>query len=71
MCVLQLEEATKEIADEITRPRPSGQEKVQDMQVVLISDEYPVRIRTIRVRRPLATPQLQQLSFRARRSRNS
>lgn len=53
---LQLEEAAKEVADEVTRPRPVGEETVQDIQVNLKSDANHASIRGLKVRprlRPL------------------
>ena len=46
--VAQFEEAAKEAADELTRPRPEGEE-VHDMQVLLRSDANPLQIRDLRV----------------------
>lgn len=45
----QFEEAAKEAADEVTRPRPEGEE-VKDIQVLLQSDANPLQIRDLRVR---------------------
>lgn len=45
----QLEEAAKEVADEVTRPRPSGEEVLQDIQVMLKSDASPSGIRSLKV----------------------
>lgn len=47
----QLEEAAKEVADEVTRPRPTGEEVLQDIQVMLRSDANPANIRSLKVRR--------------------
>lgn len=47
--LLQLEEAAKEVADEVTRPRPSGEEVLQDIQVMLKSDASPSGIRSLKV----------------------
>lgn len=47
---LQLEEAAKEVADEVTRPRPSGEETLQDIQVMLRSDANAANIRSLKVR---------------------
>jgi len=41
------EDASKEIADEITRPRPEGEEKVQNIQVMLRSEANPIFIRQL------------------------
>lgn len=45
----QLEEAAKEVADEVTRPRPVGEETVQDIQVMLKSDAHHGSIRSLKV----------------------
>lgn len=47
--VSQLEEAAKEVADEVTRPRPVEEETVQDIQVMLKSDAHPASIRNLKV----------------------
>uniref|UniRef100_A0A8C2C0C0 DNA replication licensing factor MCM5 n=1 Tax=Cyprinus carpio TaxID=7962 RepID=A0A8C2C0C0_CYPCA len=43
-----LEEAAQEVADEVTRPRPVGEETVQDIQVMLKSDAHPASIRNLK-----------------------
>ncbi|KAK0132419.1 DNA replication licensing factor mcm5 [Merluccius polli] len=43
-----LEEAAKDVADEVTRPRPVGEEAVQDIQVLLKSDAHPSSIRSLK-----------------------
>eukprot|EP00064_Thunnus_orientalis_P010964 superscaffoldBa00001535_g10993 len=43
-----LEEAAKEVADEVTRPRPVGEETVQDIQVMLKSDAHQASIRNLK-----------------------
>ncbi|XP_016382218.1 DNA replication licensing factor mcm5-like [Sinocyclocheilus rhinocerous] len=43
-----LEEAAQEVADEVTRPRPAGEETVQDIQVMLKSDAHPASIRNLK-----------------------
>uniref|UniRef100_A0A672TJM0 DNA replication licensing factor MCM5 n=1 Tax=Strigops habroptila TaxID=2489341 RepID=A0A672TJM0_STRHB len=43
-----LEEAAKEVADEVTRPRPSGEETLQDIQVMLKSDANAANIRSLK-----------------------
>uniref|UniRef100_A0A8D2BH20 DNA replication licensing factor MCM5 n=1 Tax=Sus scrofa TaxID=9823 RepID=A0A8D2BH20_PIG len=43
-----LEEAAKEVADEVTRPRPTGDEVLQDIQVMLKSDASPSSIRSLK-----------------------
>ena len=42
------EDAAKEVADEITNPRPEGEEEVQDIQVMLNSTANPCNIRTLK-----------------------
>lgn len=49
LCDWQLEEAAQEVADEVTRPRPVGEETVQDIQVMLKSDAHPSSIRSLKV----------------------
>lgn len=44
------EEAAREVADEITSPRPEGEEDVQDIQVLLQSNANPINIRELKVR---------------------
>jgi len=41
------EDAAKEIADEITRPRPEGEEQVKPIQVMLRSEANPIFIRQL------------------------
>lgn len=41
------EEAAKEVADEITAPRPEGEE-VQDIQILLTSNANPTNIRELK-----------------------
>ena len=43
------EEAAKEVADEITRPRPEGDDHVKPIQVMLRSEANPVLIRQLTV----------------------
>uniref|UniRef100_A0A3P8ZT75 DNA replication licensing factor MCM5 n=1 Tax=Esox lucius TaxID=8010 RepID=A0A3P8ZT75_ESOLU len=43
-----LEEAAQEVADEVTRPRPVGEETVQEIQVMLKSDAHPASIRNLK-----------------------
>ncbi|XP_043255766.1 DNA replication licensing factor Mcm5-like [Colletes gigas] len=40
-----LEEAARDLADELTAPRPEGEEKVEDIQVLLSSDALPSSLR--------------------------
>ncbi|EDO48453.1 predicted protein [Nematostella vectensis] len=42
------ETAAKEVADEVTRPRPIGEEEVQDVQITLRSGANPFQIRELR-----------------------
>lgn len=43
-----LEEAAKELADELTAPRPEGEEKVEDIQVLLSSDAHSSNLRELK-----------------------
>ncbi|KAI4498521.1 hypothetical protein M0802_006456 [Mischocyttarus mexicanus] len=40
-----LEEAAQDVADEVTAPRPEGEEKVEDIQILLSSDANPSSLR--------------------------
>lgn len=42
------EEAAKEVADEVTAPRPEGEEKVEDIQIMLSSDAIPDNLRNLK-----------------------
>ncbi|KAJ8941666.1 hypothetical protein NQ314_010311 [Rhamnusium bicolor] len=42
------EEATKEVADELTAPRPEGEEQVEDIQIMLSSDAHPSDLRALK-----------------------
>eukprot|EP00057_Strongylocentrotus_purpuratus_P035774 XP_801948.1 PREDICTED: DNA replication licensing factor mcm5 [Strongylocentrotus purpuratus] len=42
------EEAAKETADEVTRPRPEEEEDVQDIQIMLKSEANPIAIRNLK-----------------------
>jgi len=42
------EEATKEIADEVTAPRPEGEEDVEDIHVTLSSEATPSSVRDLK-----------------------
>ncbi|XP_003387600.1 PREDICTED: DNA replication licensing factor mcm5-A-like [Amphimedon queenslandica] len=42
------EDAAKEAADELTQPRPIGEEKVQEIQIMLKSTTNPVQIRQLK-----------------------
>lgn len=43
------EEAAKEVADELTSPRPEGDEVVEDIQIMLSSDANPANLRALKV----------------------
>ncbi|GCB79429.1 hypothetical protein scyTo_0019543 [Scyliorhinus torazame] len=43
-----LEEAAREVADEVTRPRPAGEETLQEIQVMLCSDANCANIRSLK-----------------------
>lgn len=43
------EEAAKEVADEITNPRPPGEEEMEDVQVLLSSEANCVSLRGMKV----------------------
>lgn len=49
MFIFKFEDAAKEIADEITKPRPEGEEDVQDIQIMLSSKENPCNLRGLKV----------------------
>ncbi|CAE1224866.1 MCM5 [Acanthosepion pharaonis] len=42
------EDAVKEVADEITQPRPEGEETVQDIQITLRSNANPIPMRNLK-----------------------
>lgn len=42
------EEAAKEVADEVTAPRPEGEEDVKDIQIFLSSDANPASLRDLK-----------------------
>ncbi|ESO92071.1 hypothetical protein LOTGIDRAFT_191134 [Lottia gigantea] len=42
------EDAAKEVADEVTRPRPEGEEDVEDIQITLTSNANPYCIRDLK-----------------------
>lgn len=44
-----LEEAVRDVADELTAPRPEGEEKMEDIQVLLCSDAHPNSLRGMKV----------------------
>lgn len=43
------EEAATEVADELTSPRPDGEENVQDIQIMLSSDAHASDLRSLKV----------------------
>lgn len=43
------EEAAKEVADEVTAPRPDGEEAVEDIQVMLSSESTCSNLRELKV----------------------
>ncbi|CAH1792704.1 unnamed protein product, partial [Owenia fusiformis] len=43
-----LEDAAKEVADEVTMPRPDGDSEVQDIQVIINSDANPANVRNLK-----------------------
>ena len=45
----QFEDAAKQAADELTQPRPLGEEKMEEIQVMLKSDANPMQIRQLEV----------------------
>ena len=45
----QFEDAAKEVADEVTRPRPEGEEKVHDIQIMLNSNANCSIVRDLKV----------------------
>lgn len=47
--LFQFEDAVKEVADEITQPRPEGEETVQDIQITLRSNANPIPMRNLKV----------------------
>ncbi|KAB0790340.1 hypothetical protein PPYR_02088 [Photinus pyralis] len=42
------EEAAKEVADELTSPRPEGEENVEEIQIMLTSDANPSNLRALK-----------------------
>jgi len=42
------EDAAKDMADEVTRPRPVGEEEVQDIQITLHSEANPISLRDMK-----------------------
>lgn len=47
---IQFEEAAKEVADEITRPRPEDDLDMHDIQIMLMNDAHPLHLRHLKVR---------------------
>lgn len=43
------EEAAKEVADELTAPRPEEEEEMEDIQIILNSDSNPSQLRDLKV----------------------
>lgn len=37
------------MADEVTQPRPEGEEEIEDIQIMISSDANPVSIRHLKV----------------------
>jgi len=46
--IVQFEIAAKDVADELTRPRPEGEEDMEDIHVLLTTDMTPVNIRDLK-----------------------
>lgn len=46
---MQFEDAAREVADEVTKPRPEGDEEVQDIEVMISSAANPSTIRDLKV----------------------
>lgn len=42
------EEAARHVADEVTAPRPEGEEEVQDIQIIINSNANPTNIRELK-----------------------
>lgn len=49
----QFEEAAKDVADEVTAPRPVGEETVEDIQILLSSDANCSNLRDMKVHKKL------------------
>lgn len=47
--LFQFEEAAKEVADEVTKPRPAGEEEIHDVQVILHSNSNACPMRDLKV----------------------
>jgi len=45
----QFEEAAREVADEVTKPRPEGEEEVEDIQVMISSAANSTSVRSLKV----------------------
>lgn len=56
------EEAAREVADEITSPRPEGEEDVQEIQVLLQSNGNATNIRDLKVDFQFCTINQQRLT---------
>ena len=48
------------MADEVTKPRPIGEEEVQDIQITLKSDANPMSVRELRVSAECENEMLQE-----------
>ncbi|XP_055335187.1 DNA replication licensing factor mcm5-like [Paramacrobiotus metropolitanus] len=44
----KFEEAAKDVADEITRPRPAGEEQMEEIQIMLYSSAKPIKLRDVK-----------------------
>jgi len=47
--LIQFEDAAKEVADEVTRPRPEGEEGVEDIQIMINSSAVSSTVRQLKV----------------------
>ena len=45
----QFEDAAKDVADEVTRPRPEGEEEMEDVQIMLSSITNSCSLRHLKV----------------------
>ena len=53
------------MADEVTRPRPAGDENIQDIQITLHSESNPISVRELKVKFKVfhnSSPNFNQLS---------
>lgn len=44
------EEAARDVANELTAPRPEGEEQLEDIQIMLSSDANPSDLRSLKVK---------------------